>query len=207
MARCIVHTVRTFDYGANAVLNLLPQLRPDYLVTVGDPRWFIAFAKLGGEHEIHRYEVRWILYYPLDGELEDGSIPSDWRHIIELCDIPIAASHYTHELSRRCNAGVEMIPHGVSTNIFIPPTDKEAAKDYHGYGSKFVILSDARNQPRKMLPRLLEIFAEFSRTRPDTILHLHCDPADHPSSTVQPSGSRHMTSSSDTGFFLSGTSS
>jgi hypothetical protein len=100
-----------------------------------------------------------------------------------------------------------MIPHGVSTNIFIPPTDKEAAKDYHGYGSKFVILSDARNQPRKMLPRLLEIFAEFSRTRPDTILHLHCDPADHPSSTVQPSGSRHMTSSSDTGFFLSGTSS
>jgi hypothetical protein len=77
MARCIVHTVRTFDYGANAVLNLLPQLRPDYLVTVGDPRWFIAFAKLGGEHEIHRYGIRWILYYPLDGELEDGSIPSD----------------------------------------------------------------------------------------------------------------------------------
>jgi len=40
-----------------------------------------------------------------------------------------------------------------------------------------IILSDARNQLRKMLPRLLEIFAEFSRTRPDTILHLHCDPA------------------------------
>jgi glycosyltransferase involved in cell wall biosynthesis len=182
---CIVHTVNTYyhDHGANAVLNLLPQLRPDYLVTVGNPRLFIRFAKLGGEHEVHRYGVRWILYYPLDGELEDGSIPSDWRNLIELCDIPVAASHYTQELSRRCNIEVEMIPHGVSSNIFIPPTDKEAAKGYHGYGGKFVILSDARNQPRKMLPRLLEIFAEFSRTRPDSLLHLHCDPTDPYSGT------------------------
>jgi Glycosyl transferases group 1 len=41
-----------------------------------------------------------------------------------------------------------------------------------------VVLSDSRNQPRKMLPRLLEIFAKFAATRPDALLHLHTDPAD-----------------------------
>jgi hypothetical protein len=40
-----LHTVSTFDYGANMVLSLLPQLRPDFVVTVGDPRWFITFAQ------------------------------------------------------------------------------------------------------------------------------------------------------------------
>ncbi|HWS83091.1 MAG TPA: glycosyltransferase, partial [Ktedonobacteraceae bacterium] len=47
-----------------------------------------------------------------------------------------------------------------------------------GYEGKFVILSDARNQLRKMLPRTLEIFRRFAADKDDVVLHLHCDPDD-----------------------------
>lgn len=40
------------------------------------------------------------------------------------------------------------------------------------------MLSDARNQPRKLLPRTLEIFRRFAVGKPDVLLHLHCDPQD-----------------------------
>jgi hypothetical protein len=43
---------------------------------------------------------------------------------------------------------------------------------------KFLVLSDSRNQPRKMLPRLLDVFAKFAVRRPDALLHLHTDPED-----------------------------
>src|SRR5205085_5733765 len=41
-----------------------------------------------------------------------------------------------------------------------------------------VIFSDARNHPRKQLPRLLEIFRRFAADKDDVLLHLHCDPDD-----------------------------
>ena len=43
-----------------------------------------------------------------------------------------------------------------------PPVDRAAAKRRLGYEDRFVVLSDARNQPRKLLPRLLEIFRRFA---------------------------------------------
>ncbi len=62
--------------------------------------------------------------------------------------------------------------------MFQPPADKETAKRSLGYEGKFVVLSDARNQLRKMLPRTLEIFRRFALDKDDVILHLHCDPDD-----------------------------
>ena len=41
-----------------------------------------------------------------------------------------------------------------------------------------MVLSDSRNQPRKLLPRLLDVFARFAEGRPDALLHLHTDPDD-----------------------------
>src|SRR5262249_14131908 len=52
------------------------------------------------------------------------------------------------------------------------------AKARVGAAGKFVILSDSRNQPRKLLPRLLDVFARFAADRPDALLHLHTDPDD-----------------------------
>jgi len=70
------------------------------------------------------------------------------------------------------------IPLGVDTKVFQPSADKEHAKQAFGYEGKFVILSDARNAPRKLWPRTLEIFRRFAADKDDVVLHLHCDPAD-----------------------------
>jgi hypothetical protein len=67
--------------------------------------------------------------------------------------------------------------------MFAPPADKAAAKQSLGYANAFVIMSDARNQPRKMHPRTLDVFKAFAADKPDVMLHLHCDKND-PASMV-----------------------
>jgi hypothetical protein len=48
-----------------------------------------------------------------------------------------------------------------------------------------VVLCDARNQPRKLLPRALDIFASFAADKPDALLHLHTDPDDPAARTAE----------------------
>jgi glycosyltransferase involved in cell wall biosynthesis len=66
----------------------------------------------------------------------------------------------------------------VDRSFFYPPTDRAQAKAEVDAEGKFLVLSDSRNQPRKMLPRLLDVFAKFAAGRPDALLHLHTDPED-----------------------------
>ena len=93
------------------------------------------------------------------------------------------------------------VPHGVDTAIFRPPVDRVRPNAGLGIEDRFVVLSDARNQPRKLLPRLLDIFDRFARRPSDVVLHLHCDPAD-PAARGRPSTTttlRPMSSSSGLG--------
>jgi hypothetical protein len=77
------------------------------------------------------------------------------------------------------------IPTGVDTRLFDRPDNKAAAKRALGYDGRFVILSDARNQIRKMWPRTLEIFRRFAEGKDDVLLHLHCDPYDPAANTAE----------------------
>ncbi len=92
-------------------------------------------------------------------------------------------SRYGCDVTQANGIEAAYIPHGVDTKIFRPPVDKNLAKRSLGYEGKFVILSDARNTLRKMLPRTLEIFRRFAADKDDVILHLHCDPDDSPDHT------------------------
>jgi hypothetical protein len=85
---------------------------------------------------------------------------------------------YGRDVARTNGVASAYIPHGVDTSLFRPAPDKAEAKRALGYDGRFVILSDARNQPRKMLPRTLEVFRRFAAGKDDVILHLHCDPND-----------------------------
>jgi hypothetical protein len=87
-------------------------------------------------------------------------------------------SQYGLRMTQASGVACEYIPHGVDASCFSPDSDPEQAKRRLGYEGRFVILSDARNQPRKMLPRLLTVFERFARDKPDALLHVHCDPND-----------------------------
>jgi glycosyltransferase involved in cell wall biosynthesis len=170
--------VRFDRFGADVLLNYLSRLRPELLITLSDVWWLTYIANPGIANFMRAAGIPWVLYYPVDGDMGHGRLPPSWGHILRTVNLPVAMSWYGKEVSEANGVRPAYVPHGVDCNVFKPPADKRAAKRALGYEGHFVIPSDARNQPRKMLPRLLDIFRRFSAGKDDVLLHLHCDSND-----------------------------
>jgi len=175
---CTVHPVRRQDLGADVILAYLQKLRPDVLVTLADVWWltFIESPFISSFRSLAR--IPWVLYFPIDGDLGDELLPPSWVRVLQTVDLPVAMSEYGARVARRNGIEAELVPHGVDLDVFRPPTDRAAAKRELGYEGRFVVLSDARNQPRKMLPRTLDVARRFTVGKPNVVFHLHCDPDD-----------------------------
>jgi glycosyltransferase involved in cell wall biosynthesis len=173
-----VHPVQRDAFGADVLLGYLMRLQPDFLVTLGDVWWMSFLADPPIQRHLDMSGTRWVHYYPVDGAAPDGRLPAGWVSVLEAADLPIAMSRFGADVTRACGVSCEYIPHGVDLDVFRPPPNKDAAKRALGYDGRFVVLSDARNQPRKLLPRLLDVLSAFAERCPDVLLHLHCDPND-----------------------------
>lgn len=173
-----VHPIGWHPLGADVLLGYLYRLRPDVIITLGDIWWFSFMADPALDQFLAMTGTPWLLYFPVDGHRPDGALPPSWLEILRRVDAPVAMSEYGRRTTRNCGLCCEYIPHGVDLSVFRPAADKRAAKGRLGYEDRFVILSDARNQPRKMLPRLLSIVERFARDKADVLLHLHCDAND-----------------------------
>jgi glycosyltransferase involved in cell wall biosynthesis len=175
---CTLYPTRFDTFGADVLLGYLQRIRPDVLVTLADVWWltFIANPTITGF--LRAAGIPWALYYPIDGDLGGSRLPQSWIHVLERVDVPIAMSEYGRDVSLANGVEPAYVPHGVDTTLFRPSVDRWTAKRRLGYEGRFVVLCDARNQPRKLLPRLLDAFRRFARDRDDVVLHLHCDPAD-----------------------------
>jgi glycosyltransferase involved in cell wall biosynthesis len=160
------------------LLNDLRQFQPDVLVTLAEAAWVRYVANPAIADFMQTAGIPWVLYYPLDSDMGKNRLPRRLVDLLKTVDRPIAISHYGCDVTLANGVEPAYIPHGVDTKVFQPPTDKDVAKHCLGYEGKFVVLSDVRNQPRKMLPRTLEIFRRFALDKGDVILHLHCDPDD-----------------------------
>jgi len=176
--RCYVHSARYPGLGSTVLPFYLASIQPNFMITFGDPWWFKAIVRQNINEQMRAISCKWIMYYPLDGALPNGLLPQDWTETMKIPDLAVACSDYGAEVSRRCGIDAKQIPHGVDTSLFKPPESKELAKEKMGYQRKFVVLSDSRNQPRKLLPRLLAAFAKFAKGKNDVVLHLHTDPDD-----------------------------
>jgi glycosyltransferase involved in cell wall biosynthesis len=173
-----VHPVRHDMFGADTVLGYLIRQRPDFVITLADVWWMSFLADPPVQRFLDQSGARWVLYYPIDGADPSGGLPPSWKRMLETADVPVAMSRFGAEVSAACGVDAAYVPHGVDLDVFSPPADKAAAKARLGYEGRFVVLSDARNQPRKLLPRTLEIFERFARGKDDVVLHLHADPND-----------------------------
>ncbi len=122
--------------------------------------------------------IPWIAYQPIGGDIGDGSLPPASIDLLQGVDLSIAMSEYGRRVCEANGVRAAMIPNGVDVRTFTPPADKDAAKRAMGWEGQFVVLCDARNYLRKMLPRTLECFRRFAAGKPDVLLHLHCDPDD-----------------------------
>lgn len=173
-----VHPVRYDTFGADVLLSYMMRCRPNFVVTLADVWWMSFMTDPGVQRYLDQSGCRWVLYYPVDGADPDGRLPPSWQRMLSAADVPIAMSKYGVEVSRASGIEPAYIPHGCDLEVFAPPEDKAAAKSALGYQGKFVVLSDARNQPRKQLPRLLDVAAAFCAGKTDVVFHLHTDPDD-----------------------------
>jgi glycosyltransferase involved in cell wall biosynthesis len=173
-----VHPVRRDTFGADALIGYLYRIQPDVVITLADVWWMSFLADPPVQQFLDMSGSRWVLYYPIDGAHVDGRLPAGWIRMLETADVPVAMSRFGVSVSAACGIDAAYVPHGCDIDVFAPPGNKEAAKARLGYEDRFVVLSDARNQPRKLLPRLLDIAADFARGRDDVVFHLHCDPDD-----------------------------
>ena len=175
---CKVYPMGRNPLGSDALYPFLVRHRPEVVIALGDVWWLSYFCAPHVRRQMELTDTPWILYFPIDGDMEGERLPPSWIDLLSEVDVPVAMSRYGQRIVAQCGISSQYIPHGVDLDIFCPPPDREAAKALIGATGKFVILSDSRNQPRKMLPRLLDIFAKFSADRPDALLHLHTDPND-----------------------------
>ena len=175
---CRVHAVGSDPMGSDALYAYLVRHRPEVVIALADVWWLPYFSSPHVRRQMELTEARWALYFPIDGNTADGRLPPSWVELLGMVDVPIAMSRYGQRVASDCGIACDYIPHGVDLDIFAPPADREEAKRDVDAEGRFVVLSDSRNQPRKLLPRLLDAFARFAEGRPDALLHLHTDPAD-----------------------------
>src|ERR1022692_724204 len=164
--------------GSHSLFPFLVRHRPEIVIALGDVWWLPYFSAPHVRRQMELADTPWALYFPIDGDTIEERLPVSWVELLREVDIPIAMSEYGQRIVKQCGLSSHYIPHGVDLNVFCPPANREEAKARIGCEGKFLVLSDSRNQPRKMLPRLLEIFAKFSVDRRDAVLHLHTDPDD-----------------------------
>lgn len=164
--------------GSRSLFPFLVRYRPEIVIALGDVWWLPYFTAPHVRRQMQLTDTPWALYFPIDGDMEGGRLPESWIQMLTEVDIPIAMSEFGRDAAGRCGIACKYIPHGVDRSFFYPPADREQAKAEVDAQGKFLVLSDSRNQPRKMLPRLLDVFAKFAAGRPDALLHLHTDPKD-----------------------------
>jgi glycosyltransferase involved in cell wall biosynthesis len=172
---CQLYPIGYNRFGADVLLFYLQRLRPDVLIILADVWWMTYMAHPLIANFISTAGIPWWLYYPIGGDCGDGRLPESWVQVLQRVDLPIAMSCYGLDVSAKNRVKANYIPHGVDTGLFRPPANKAEAKAALGYQDQFVVLSDARNHRRKLLPRTLEIFRRFATGKADVLLHLHCD--------------------------------
>jgi glycosyltransferase involved in cell wall biosynthesis len=158
---------------AAAIASYVADFRPDHLITLGDVPWLSFLAGAGMQGVLSGARIRWLIYYPVDGVLADGSLPVQWVDVLSKADAAVTMSKFGLAATERSGVRATFIPHGCDTELFRPPADKDAAKRLLGYDGKFVILSDARNHRRKLIPRALDIVRGLDIPASKLVFHLH----------------------------------
>lgn len=195
------------DRLVNAILGKDPDIKPpwDIVFTLNDPQILEQVLPVFGTGSIQvlketqeayrkklppEWQYKTVSYYPVDSPLK-----ANWvQNVIDLSDYPVAYSSYGREqiekaditISKPTNVAkrTEVIYHGVDLDTFKPlPDDERKAfrKEFFSGVVKddtFLIISVARNQMRKDIPRTMKIFKEFQKRRPDSFLYLHCQETD-----------------------------
>jgi glycosyltransferase involved in cell wall biosynthesis len=161
-------------------------VRPDVIFLSHD---IFRFPQLYSLRDRFRKErIKIIGYFPIDCDC----ISARWVKILESCDGIIVPSYFARRAieKRYTKKPVYVVPEGVDHSLF-KYTSKANAKEMMDGATrasggdiyirdKFVVLFSGRNQSKKNVSAVLDIFSIFARDKDDTVLVLlvHSSPID-----------------------------
>ncbi len=126
-----------------------------------------------------------VSYWPIDSYVKENWI----EHAIALPDYSLTYTNYgkseidktNNKLPTPYKMNVGVIYHGTGVSDFHPISKEEKIEFRKKFFKKakidttntFIVGVVARNQMRKDLPRVMKIFKEFQKRRPDSMLYIH----------------------------------
>lgn len=137
--------------------------KPDIVFDVRDP-WMFDYQS--SSH--FRQFFRWIVMPAMD------SIPQkiEWLTAFNCADVLVPYTEWAKTyLKDFNNLFPKSTPAGIDTNIYRPT--RNLKEEYGLPKDSFIIGSVMRNQRRKLIPALLEVFKSVRDKHPETILYLH----------------------------------
>ena len=181
-------------YGINRLQQLIEVAKPMLVFMVNDI-WILGrYAPILKEYGD---KLKTVMYFPVDGE----PIDSEYVGQLDGVDQFVAYNQFGKRAMEQAIAGVtlenpdfkaseiEVIPHGVDTNLFHPysktlGTDgikrgrlkakKMLLPNTKDFLDSFIVLNANRNQPRKRIELTMQGFALFAENKPDNVkLYLH----------------------------------
>lgn len=144
---------------------------PDIIYATGDPGSIAALA------QVIPADVPFLAYVPIEGE---PLINSQWRGILDHIDFFTCSDYGVKVVEDSINKHVDMVYHGVDTEIFKPmdTDERDEMRKRLGWDNKFVISLVAQNVRRKQWPRLFEAIAilKHQYKQRDIVLYAHTVP-------------------------------
>lgn len=177
-ALCRVYGVATQDeiygnklpaYGREKLQSVLNKIKPGLIIALGDFRMVRYLVETIPDRPPT------IFVFLVDGE----NIPTSWIPVLECFDEIVTVSDFGHnELKKAGITDDTTIPLGVDTEKFktITDTDLKLNKITEGLSANsFIVGYCGRNQQRKNLPALFDVFYRFNALRLNTMLYLHTE--------------------------------
>lgn len=175
-------------YGSKeTILALYNKLKPDVVWSFND---FYRVGGLADPDYPKEFIDRWVHWLPVDNP--HGN--QDWATYMNRMKFFVFMSAFGW---RQLTPHVKDIMYlddiylPVPSEVFRPLPDKREVKARHGFADKFVIITVARHQPRKMVYQTAYAVAEWGKNRKDWVWVVKCDP-DDPSMRDAPQNERDL---------------
>ena len=166
-----IYPIDKHQFGKDAVPYAIKDFKPDVVITLGD-YWMLNYmAEDDMKSLMEKNSIKWIWYLPIDSDI----VPIQFEDVITKPDVLVAMSKHGSEVLTKLDVKHVYIPHGTRTDLYKRLDNRNELRKEYGYEGKFVIGCVARNQPRKMLPRLIKAFSIFAKDKDDVVIHFHND--------------------------------
>lgn len=163
-------------YGRKKVCNMIPKMDFDILFFLQDTFILDFLPELMLHLKQNRDKpFKSICYFPIDGTPKE-----QWIKNVSAVDYPVAYTEFGKNEAKKAFdiiENIDVIPHGSNVQEYFVLDQKELLpfkQQYFGrHAEKFIITNLNRNQQRKDIPRTIQVFSEFRKQVPESILYLH----------------------------------